>query len=383
MENDECNNSQDVIKNGSVSSQSHSENTLLKPRGRAMMLPHGGLPEAIPPYLRELIRNTGGIDGPIGKQFIARPKLELANAVHGMVDPLNEDEEEVAPGLIYKYRAGEDEQGRYPGRALFTIARNCAAYCRFCTRGRKVGIPANMASPLKGALSRTAHLSIAQIDESLEYLANRPEINEVILSGGDPLMAKPTLLKYTLDRLGRLQRSGDLDIVRVSTRLPIQNPRLMKEGHFEAISELILPRIMLHINHPTELTHEAVGTLNRFRSDCGAIIMSQTVLLKGVNDDVDTLTSLFNKLVTLGIIPYYVSQNDPVYWAEHFTVEIDRAIEIWQMMRPRLSGLAATARFVIDAPGGYGKVTVPEGGAWEINFTRGYRDHQGRRFKLY
>ncbi len=358
------------------------EKEALKPRGRAAMLPHGGLPEAIPHYLRDLIRHTGGIDGPIGRQFIARPDLEKANATGGLTDPLIEDENEVAPGLIYKYRAGEDEQGRYPGRALLTITRICAAYCRFCTRGRKVGLPANMDSPLKGALSHAPNLSKSQIDESLKYIAEKPELNEVIISGGDPLTLKTALLNYTFDKLGDLQSSGAVDIVRVGTRLPIQNPRAVKSAHYEAVSQLINPRIMVHINHPAELTDQTASVLNRFRADCNGIIMSQTVLLQGVNDNVDTLTTLFNKLALCGIVPYYLSQNDPVYWSEHFTVSIDRAIELWQKLRSRLSGVAATARFVIDAPYGQGKIVVPEGDAWEVNYTSGYRDYRGRRFKL-
>ena len=139
---------------------------------------------------------------------------------------------------------------------------------------------------------------------------------------------------------------------------------------------------MVHINHPAELTPEALAVLERARRECMATEMSQTVLLKGVNDNVDTLYQLFTKLAKNGIRPYYVYQNDDVYWAKHFTVPIHHAIKIWQQLRPRLSGVAATARFVIDVPKGYGKIPVPEGDAWEVDYDHGYRDFQGKKFAL-
>ncbi|MDP3724155.1 MAG: hypothetical protein Q8R11_00820, partial [bacterium] len=134
---------------------------LLKPRGTEAMLPHGGLPEVFSPYLANLIIQTGGSDGPIGRQFVAQPELERSHGAAVLSDPLLEDMHEVAPGLVYKYRAGIDKDGHaYHGRALFTITRTCAAYCRFCTRGREVGIPASIESSLSGALSHVPHLSV-------------------------------------------------------------------------------------------------------------------------------------------------------------------------------------------------------------------------------
>jgi lysine 2,3-aminomutase len=349
----------------------------LKARGTSVMLEHGGLPEVLPPYLIELIESTGGPDGPIGIQFVARPDLETAG-YEDASDPLLEEEHEVAPGLIYKYEGGEDEYGKYPGRVLFTVTRNCAAYCRYCTRGREVGIPANLEGPLSGALSHTPHLSKEQIDQSLDYIRQVPEITEVILSGGDPLTIRPDVLKYVLGNLGEMQRSGKLGVVRIGTRVPIHNPRMLKDHHFEALGLLKNPRLMVHINHKWELTDESLAALNRFRSQSGAIVMSQSVLLRGVNDHPQVLRELFTKVADEGFIPYYIYQNDEVSWAKHFTVPLEEAFQIWQHVRNRLSGVAATARFVIDTPDGYGKIPLPEGGAWNVDIKQGYDDFRGK-----
>ncbi len=355
----------------------------IRPRGTEVMLPHGGLPEVIPPYLQKLILETGGIDGPIGLQFVARPDLEVSQYSALERDPLLEDHNEVAPGLVYKYRSGEFENGNsYAGRALFTITRNCASYCRYCTRGREVGIPANQESDLEGALARTAHLSRAQIDESLSFIENEKGLNEIILSGGDPLTVRPEVLAYVCFRLGEMQERGKLSIVRLGTRVPIHNPLIIKDSHIEALKMLRNPRFMIHANHPAELTPQTLEVLQRLRKEVGGVVMSQTVLLKGVNDNVEVLYGLFTKWAEEGFIPYYVFQNDAVSWAKHFTVPIEDAIALWQKLRPRLSGVAATARFVIDVEGGYGKVAVPEADAWDVNWQNGFTDFKGNHFPL-
>ncbi len=340
------------------------------------MLEHGGLPEVLPRYLIELIEATGGIEGPIGLQFVARPELEREGFEGEVSDPLLEDEHEVAPGLIYKYEAGEDQWGSYPGRALFTVTRNCAAYCRYCTRGREVGIPAEMEGSLSGTLSHTPHLSKEQVDESLNYVEETPGLREIILSGGDPMTLRPEVMRYIFGRLGEMQKEEKLDIVRIGTRVPIHNPRLLKESHFEALSLLRHPRLMIHINHEAELTDESLLALHQMRSVSEGVVMSQSVLLRGVNDNPGVLRRLFNKLAVEGFVPYYIYQNDPVYWAKHFTVPLAEAYTIWSQVRPVLSGVAATARLVIDTPNGYGKIPLPEGGAWKVEMD-GFRDFRG------
>lgn len=342
------------------------------------MLPHGSLPEVLPPYLQNLIRTTGGPEGPIGLQYIARPDLERAGYEGKVSDPLMEDKHKVAPGLIYKYTASEEGKGR----VLWTITRNCAAYCRFCTRGREVGIPTTKQGTSENTLASLPRLNTEQLNEALSFIANEPGLNEVIVSGGDPFTINPAVLLYSLRRLGALQRKGKLDIVRIATRLPFQNPHAIKEQHYKAVEQLKNPRLIVHINHPAELTDSSLAVLDRFRRESGAIVYSQTVLLRGINDSVSILRDLFNKMANNGINPYYVYQNDPVYWAKHFTVPLREAIAMWQQLRPSLSGLAATARFVIDTPEGYGKIPIPEGDAWKIDYTAGFVDFKGATFPL-
>lgn len=315
-------------------------------RGKKVMLPHGGLPELTSPYLSKLIAKTGGENGPIGLQFIAQPEKERKYFKKGVTDPLTEDKYEVASGLVYKYR----------GRALWTISLVCASYCRFCTRGREVG-------------ALKPHLREKEISQVLAFLKKRKEIKEVIVSGGDPLVAPRKYLTKIINGLIKLQKDGNIEIIRIGTRLPIVNPPLVQPWHYRLLAKIKNSYLVVHINHPAELTPEAIEVLNNFRRKSGALVLSQTVLLKGVNDSVKTLSELFNKMVKEGIRPYYIYQNDPVYWAKHFTVPIKRAIRLWQQLRPRLSGLAATARFVIDAPFGFGKIPIPEGGAWRVDYS--------------
>lgn len=191
------------------------------------------------------------------------------------------------------------------------------------------------------------------------------------------MTVNPRALNYVLEKLGDMQARGKIKIVRIGTRVPIHNPLAIKDAHFEAIAKLKNPRMMIHINHELELTPEALAVLQRFRDQCRGIIMSQSVLLRGVNDNIETLYNLFNKLADEGFIPYYVFQNDAVPWARHFTVPLPEAIEMWQKLRPMLSGVAATARFVVDAPNGYGKIAVPEGNAWDVDYDS-YRDFKGK-----
>jgi len=347
-----------------------------------MSLPHGALPELISPHLKKLIEETGGIDGPIGKQFIANEKLESKYFKKGVRDPLIEDEFEVAPGLVYKYQGKlKEDEVLYYGRALWTICRFCSSYCRFCTRGREVGLPATVSLNKGGAIAKSPYLNDKQIDEVFDFIKKRKELIEIIVSGGDPLVTPKDYLEKIIIGLANLQKNGFLRIIRVGTRVPISNPSLIKDWHYQLLAKIKNPYLMVHINHPKEITSETINVLNNFRKMALATVMSQTVLLKGVNDNEKILSELFLKLTEEGIRPYYVFQNDPVYWAKHFTVPIKKAIKIWQNLRPKLSGIVATARFVIDVPFGFGKIPIPEGRAWEVNY-KFYRDFKGNKHPL-
>ncbi len=338
-------------------------------RGMKVMLPHGGLPEIISPYMADLISKNGGIDGPLGKQFVAQPEKEKRFSKTNNLDPLSEDEHEVAPGLIYKYE-GKLKKGKVVtyGRVLWTVTRFCATYCRFCTRGREIGIPAGSCGKTKGTIANNAFLTDKQINEVFKFIKDHKEINEIILSGGDPLIAPKDYLIKIITSLAKLQEQGYIDVVRLGTRLPIVNPMAIQEWHYELLAKIRNLNLMVHINNPAEITEQSSDVLYNFRKKSLATIYSQTVLLKGVNDNVETLYQLFIKMVKEGIRPYYMYQNDPVYWAQHFTVPFKKALAIWSKLRSRLSGIAATARFVIDTPHGYGKIPIPEGNAWKVNY---------------
>lgn len=330
-------------------------------RGSKVALPNGALPEVFSPYLDNLIMKTGGSTGPIGLQFVAQPELEnrLSDKTN---DPLNEDQHRV-PGVPWVIN-------KYGNRVLFELTNACAAYCRFCTRGREVGIPGN------------GSLTMDQVDKGFDYIIKTPEIREIIFSGGDPLLADADVLQHTLDRAGQMQKDDLLDFVRIGTRLPIHNPIAIKERHYTAVAQLLRPHLMVHINCPEELTPETINVIDQFRQKSGAIVMSQSVLLRGVNDDANVLVDLFRKIAKAGIVSYYLFQNDPVSWADSYTVPFSEAREIWEQVRPRISGIVGTAKFVIDVPGGYGKIPLPEGGAWDVDYEAGFRDFKGKRFSL-
>lgn len=349
-----------------------------KARGTKVSLPHGGLPEVISPYMLELIESTGGPMGPIGLQFISQPDEEIRHAETGSTDPLIEDLHRVTQSSVVKYEPRYNQQGDLEayGRMLWLVTLKCAMYCRYCTRGREVGT----APPI----------SKEEADNTLNYLASHPDINEVILSGGDPLTLPPKVFDYIIEGLAGLQREGKIDVVRVGTRFPIHNPQGIPESHFESLKKIEYPRIMLHVNTASELTPEAIGVIQKLQFESRALIKSQSVLLNGVNyfedeagnPDSRAMYELFVKLARYGISPYYVFQNDEVYWAKHMTVPIKKAIEMWQQLRPKLSGDAGTARFVIDVENGHGKIAVPEGGSWSVNYDEGFLDFKGRRFHL-
>lgn len=351
--------------------------TQYSPRGSEASLHEGSLPEMISPYMLRLIEETGGPEGPIGRQFIKSEDEENVPSVH--TDPLIEGSHEVAPGMIYKYRGKISKKGEvvYHGRVLWTISRFCATYCRFCTRGRLVGLPAGAASTNGETLAQKPYLEYEDIEACIRFIQLHPEINEVILSGGDPFIAPPQYLQHIFSALAALQEQGSIDFIRIHTRAPITNPYAIKDYHMGLLGMVRMPHMVLHINHPAELTPEVRNLVQSIQSQTDTVLLSQSVLLKGVNDDVQTLYTLFTELAKAGIRPYYLHHNDPVYWARSFTVPFKKAVKIWQTLRTRLSGIAATAKFVIDTPYGVGKVPIPEA-RWDEEYTQFY-DFQGIR----
>ncbi len=262
---------------------------------------------------------------PIRRQAV--PAIEELSGGGGP-DPLDERGASVTSSFIK----------RYPKRGVFLVNAECAMYCRFCNRRRLVG---------KG-------WDPAQYrEETLQYLERSDEIEEVIISGGDPFMLSGEELGYILARLRRIPR---IKTIRASSRVPLVFPEGMSGRHFAALKKASPVWIVIHINHPREISSEFVEVIKNLRRS-GAVIVSQTVLLRGVNDCPHVMARLVEGLVSCGIKPYYLFQLDEVRGAQHFKVRLSRGIEIMRYLREHCSGLAIP-HYALDITGGLGKVPV-------------------------
>jgi len=291
----------------------------------------------------------------IKRQFFPSPKEnEFSN--NASLDPLLEEKYKKVKGLIHKY----------PKRALIELTLNCASFCRFCTRRREVS------DIEKG------RLSIQDIERMIDYVKSRPEINEVIFSGGDPLTV-PNSLIYALKKFSKLNQ---IKIIRVHTRVPISDPRLLTREILDTFSKINKQKpiyLSIHFEHPDELTPETIKAINFLRKT-GVILLSQSVFLKGINDSYKVLEELFTKLSELGVRPYYIFHCDLVRGIEHFIVPVKREIEIMTKLRKNLSGIAFPFH-AIDAPQGSGKIPLPLN-FWKFNKSS-FKDFHNKRIKMY
>jgi lysine 2,3-aminomutase len=238
----------------------------------------------------------------------------------------------------------------------------CASYCRFCTRRRKVGDPEKI--PLN------------QYDSAFEYIASHPEIRDVIMSGGDPMMLSDRRLDYIL---GRLRAIPHVEIIRLGSRITSHLPDRITPEVCEIIRKYHPVYMNTHFNHPSELTPASVAALGRL-ADAGVPLGCQTVLLKGVNDDPKVMLELMQKLLKARVRPYYIYMADQVAGGEHFRTTVEKGLEIVKALRGWTSGLAVP-HFVIDAPGGGGKVPLLPEYVEEINEDEViFRNYEGQRF---
>ncbi len=281
----------------------------------------------ISPAMVDLIREPGD---PIWLQYV--PTVQELEIEDGIVDSLDEDANSPVPNITH----------RYPDRALFLVSPVCASYCRFCTRRRKVGDPEK--------------IPMAQLESAFAYLAAHTEIRDVIMSGGDPLL----LSDRRLDEIcGRLRAIPHLEILRIGSRVPCHLPERITPELCAMLKQYHPFFINTHFNHPDELTPAAIRGLGML-ADAGIPLGCQTVLLKGVNDDPDVMKRLMQKLLMARVRPYYIYQCDQVAGAEHFRTTVEKGLEIIQALRGWTSGLAVP-HFVIDAPGGGGKIPLLPG----------------------
>jgi len=264
---------------------------------------------------------------PIWKQCIP-DKLELED--FGVEDPLNEEGDSPVPGLTH----------RYPDRVLLLVSNQCATYCRFCTRKRKVGDPAKA-------------ITMSQIQQGIQYIRENPQIRDVILSGGDPLMLSDGFLERILRDLRRIPH---VQVIRIGTRVPCTLPQRVTEELCHMLKKYHPLYVNTHFNHPREVTPEAKKACEML-SDAGIPLGCQTVLLKGVNDDPEVMRALVQKLLRIRVKPYYVYQCDIARGNEHFRTPISKGIEIIENLRGHTSGMGVP-QFVIDAPGGGGKIPL-------------------------
>jgi lysine 2,3-aminomutase len=278
----------------------------------------------ISPAMLDLIREPGD---PIWRQYI--PDLQELEVVDGVADSLGEDADSPVPNITH----------RYPDRALFLVSPVCAAYCRFCTRRRKVGDPEK--------------IPMSQFESAFRYLEEHAEIRDVILSGGDPLLLSDRRLD---EILGRLRQIRHLEVLRIGSRVPCHLPERITPELCATLRKHHPLYINTHFNHPDELTPAAVTALGML-ADAGIPLGCQTVLLRGVNDDVEVMKRLMQKLLAARVRPYYIYMCDNQAGVEHFKTTVEKGLEIVEGLRGWTSGLAVP-HFVIDAPGGGGKVPL-------------------------
>ncbi|MEI6805850.1 MAG: KamA family radical SAM protein [Myxococcaceae bacterium] len=288
---------------------------------------HGGLPLRITKHYLSLIDPKNPND-PLRLQVI--PQQAEFNLVDlERRDPLGEEDHEVVPHLVH----------RYPDRVLLLITDRCAAYCRFCTRKRWVG---------QGPTPKTEHLK-----QALDYISAHPAIKEVIVSGGDSLLLDDQKLDNLLNQIRSI---SSVEIIRLATRMLTFDPTRITDNLISILKKYQPVYILSHINHANEISPEAETAILKL-VDNGLPVLNQTVLLKNINDSQEALTQLFRKITRLRARPYYLHQCDIAPGTEQFRVPLYKAQELVKSLRGHLSGICLPT-FVIDIPGGFGKVPM-------------------------
>jgi lysine 2,3-aminomutase len=312
-----------------------------------------GLPVSITPELLALMATDA--DDPIARQFVPSAAENVVDA-RELADPIGDATHAPVPGIVH----------RYPDRVLLTPVHICPAYCRFCFRREKVG--------------GTDRLTDAQLDAALDYIRSHREIWEVVLTGGDPFVLSDRRLRSLFAVLNSIEH---VEVVRVHTRYPVVEPKRITDALAKLMRGRAATYVVVHCNHARELTTEAQAACGRL-IDRGIPMLAQSVLLRGVNDDADTLAALMRALVRARIKPYYLHHLDLARGTGHFRTTIAEGQALMRALRGRVSGLAQPS-YVLDIPGGHGKVPIGPSyiepgtaGAYEVEDYRGgrhdYRD---------
>jgi lysine 2,3-aminomutase len=285
---------------------------------------------AVTPAVAKLIDPNDPRD-PIAAQFVPTT-AELTTLPEERVDPIGDDAHSPVPGLVH----------RYPDRVLLKLVHVCAVYCRFCFRRETVG-PGG-----------PTMLGEAELEAALAYVRARSEIWEIVFTGGDPLVIAPRRLAELLERFRAIEH---VKILRFHTRVPVVDPARVTAELVAALRNTgKTVYVAIHANHPRELTTEARAALARL-ADAGIVLVSQTVLLRGINDDPETMAALMRGFVEARVKPYYLHHGDLAPGTSHFRTSIAEGQALMRALRGRLSGLAQPT-YVLDIPGGFGKVPV-------------------------
>jgi lysine 2,3-aminomutase len=289
----------------------------------------GPLPVGITPYYASLLSETDAAQGlrrthiPVNGEYLRLPGEAD--------DPLHEDHDAAVPGLVH----------RYPDRVLFLTTGFCSTYCRYCTRSRMVG----------GGGEVTFNLKTWQ--RAIDYIAAHPEIRDVLLSGGDPLTIATDKLEWLLSRLRAIPH---VEFLRIGSKVPVVLPQRITRDLTRMLRRYHPLWMSIHFTHPDELTPEVAESTARL-ADAGIPLGSQSVLLKGINDDLPTMRTLMHGLLKLRVKPYYLYQCDPISGSAHFRTSVEAGLDIIRGLRGHTTGYAVP-HFVVDAPGGGGKIPL-------------------------
>ncbi len=283
---------------------------------------------AITPYYATLLEKDYN-RGVIRLQAVPTGR-ELHVSEHDQSDPLHEDVDSPVPGLTH----------RYPDRVLMLVTHICSMYCRHCTRRRVVG-------------DHDTHLSHSQVDQCISYIKEHPEIRDVLISGGDPLTLTDDHLESILQKLHDIDH---VEIIRIGSRMPVVMPMRITESLVNMLKKYHPVYINTHFNHPVEITEDAKNACARL-ADAGIQLGNQTVLLRDVNDCPNIMKKLMHELLMIRVKPYYIYQCDLSSGISHFRTSITKGMEIIESLRGHTTGMAVPT-FVVDAPGGGGKIPL-------------------------
>lgn len=289
---------------------------------------------------------------PVARQYLPSTE-ELLTTPEEREDPIGDDVYAPVKGIVH----------RYPDRVLLKPVHVCAVYCRFCFRREKVGPGSEM-------------LSAEELTAAIDYIRNAPHVWEVILTGGDPFVLSPRRLRDLMQRLGEIPH---VQVIRFHTRVPVADPSRVTDEMIEALHSDKTVYVVLHANHANELTDKVRDAAQKFIR-AGIPLLSQSTLLRGVNDKTDVLENLFRQLTVMKIKPYYLHHPDKAPGTSHFRLSVAEGQALVDSLRGRLSGIAQPG-YVLDIPGGFGKVLLHKGRITASGDAYDVTDDKGRIHK--